>query len=52
MQKYIAVIFALLLSALTCSGQSFLAKYPKLTDKDLSAFSRIGKRTRIVLAPI
>jgi len=38
MQKYITIIFTLLLSALTCSGQSFLAKYPKLTDKDLSAF--------------
>lgn len=38
MHKYIAVIFALLLSALTCSGQSFLAKYPKLTKKNLPEF--------------
>lgn len=38
MQKYIAVIFALFLSVLTSSGQSFLEKYPKLTKKNLSAF--------------
>ena len=38
MHKYIAVIFALLLSAMTCSGQSFLAKYTKLTKKNLPEF--------------
>lgn len=38
MNKYIAVIFAMLLSALTCSGQPFLAKYPKLTKKHLPEF--------------
>lgn len=43
MQKYIAVIFALLLSALTCSGQSFLAKYPKLTKKTLPEFFKDWK---------
>lgn len=38
MQKYITLIFALSFSTLTCSGQSFLAKYPKLTEKNLPAF--------------
>ncbi len=38
MHKFISVIFALLLSAFICSGQSFLGKYPKLTKKNLPEF--------------
>lgn len=38
MHKYISLIFALLLSAFICSGQSFLGKYPKLTKKNLPEF--------------
>lgn len=38
MHKYISTIFVLLLTALFCSGQSFLGKYPKLTKKNLPEF--------------
>ena len=43
------ILLTLLLSivAIYCSGQSFLVKYPKLTDRNLGEFSRIGKFIRI-----
>lgn len=38
MHKYISTIFVLFLTALICSGQSFVDKYPKLTKKNLPEF--------------
>lgn len=38
MHKYISIIFVLFLTALICSGQSFVDKYPKLTEKNLPEF--------------
>lgn len=38
MYKYFALFITLIFSALTCSGQSFIAKYSKLTKKNLPEF--------------
>lgn len=38
MNKMFAIILMMCLSALFCSGQTFLDKYPKLTKKNLSEF--------------
>ena len=38
MNKYFTILITLIFSALTCSGQSFVDKYPKLTKKNLPEF--------------
>ncbi len=38
MNKYISTVLVLFLTALICSGQSFVDKYPKLTKKNLPKF--------------
>lgn len=38
MHNCFAIIIALIFSAMSCSGQSFVAKYPKLTSKNLPEF--------------
>lgn len=38
MNKYFTILITLIFSALTCSGQSFIAKFPKLTKDNLPEF--------------
>lgn len=38
MHNCFAIIIALIFSAMSCSGQPFVAKYPKLTSKNLPKF--------------
>lgn len=38
MNKYFTILITLIFPALTCSGQSFIDKYPKLTKKNLPEF--------------